>query len=222
MKSARLLTVTAIAGALAALLAGAVPASASARPLSRPAGHAAVTPARPAGPAAVAQARLRAAFPADTFTCYDQQSLDANANADYVSAELGYTGADYGMLRARATTVGPWEKFDFCYDSTQGWWAISSDANGRYVTAQFGYAGASFGEVTASSTTIGPYQKWLLSCVLGAPVGPQIGFVVIRAQTNLNYVSAELGYTGADYAMLRARATTVGPWEEYYNADLCG
>jgi hypothetical protein len=222
MKSARLITVTAIAGALATLLAGVVPASASARPLSPPAAHLAVTPARPAGQAAPATARLRAAFPADTFTCFDQQSLDANANGDYVSAELGYTGASYGMLRARATTVGPWEKFDFCDDLTQGWWAISSDANGLYVTAQFGYAGASFGELTASSSSIGPDQKWLLSCILGPPVGPQIAFVLIQAQTNLNYVSAELGYTGANYAMLRARAATAGQWEEYYNNDLCG
>jgi hypothetical protein len=223
MKSARLMAVTAIAGALAALLAGAVPASASARPLSPPAGRSALTPARPAGLAAAAPARLRAAFPADTFSCYNQQSLVSNANADYVSAELGYTGASYGMLRARATTIGPWEKFDFCYDATQGWWAISSDANGLYVTAQFGYAGASFGELTASSSSIGPYQKWLLSCIPGSPVGPQIEFVTIRAQTNLNYVSAEIGYTGASYGMLRARAATAGPWEEYFNPseDLC-
>ena len=69
MKSARLMTVTAIAGALAALLAAGLPASASARPLSPPAGHVAVTPARPAGQAAPAPARLRAAFPADTFSC---------------------------------------------------------------------------------------------------------------------------------------------------------
>jgi hypothetical protein len=88
------------------------------------------------------------------------------------------------------------------------WWAISSDANGLYVTAQFGYAGASFGELTASSSSIGPDQKWLLSCVPGAPGGPPIDFVVIQAQTNLNYVSTELGYTGANYAMLRARAAT--------------
>jgi hypothetical protein len=217
MKSARLMSVTAIAGVLAALLAGGLPASASAQPLSPPASRVAVTPARAAGQVAPAQGPLRAAFPADTFTCFDQQSLDSNANGDYVSAELGYTGASYGMLRARATTIGPWEKFDFCHDLTQGWWAISSDANGLYVTAQFGYTGASFGELTASSSSIGPYQKWLLTCMLGAPVGPQVDFVTIQAQTNLNYVSAEIGYTGANYAMLRARAATAGPWEEYYN-----
>lgn len=221
MKSARLMTVTAIAGVLAALLAGAVPASASARPLSSPAGHAAGTPARPAGQAAPAPARLRAAFPGDTFSCHDQLSLLSNANEDYVSAELGYTGASYGMLRARATTVGPWEKFDFCDDLTQGWWAITSDANGLYVTAQFGYAGASFGELTASSSIIGPFQKWVLSCIPGPPVSPHINWVAIQAQTNLNYVSAELGYTGANYGMLRARASTAGQWEEYYSPALC-
>ena len=220
MKSARLMTVTTIAAALAAIVAGAVPASAGGR-LPPPASRA-VASARPAGQAA--PARLRAAFPADTISCFDQQSLAANANSDYVSAELGYTGASYGMLRARATTIGPWEKFDFCHDVTQGWWAISSDANGLYVTAQFGYPGASFGELTASSSIIGPYQKWVLGCVPGSPVGPQIEFVTIQAQTNLNYVSTEIGYTGASYAMLRARAATAGPWEKYFNPSgfLCG
>jgi hypothetical protein len=218
MKSARLLTATAITGAV--LLAGVVPALAGTRPLASPARPAAATSARPA-PGAAAPARLRAASPNDTFDCFDQQTLISAANGDYVSAELGYTGADYGMLRARATTAGPWEKFDFCYDATQGWWAIRSDANGLYVTAQFGYAGASFGELTASSTTIGPYQKFITSCIQGPPVGPPEEFALIQAQTNLNYVSAELGYTGADYAMLRARATSAGPWEQYVNDDLC-
>jgi hypothetical protein len=33
------------------------------------------------------------------------------ANGLYVSAEIGYTGSYYGMLRARATSIGPWEIF---------------------------------------------------------------------------------------------------------------
>jgi hypothetical protein len=60
-----------------------------------------------------------------------------------------------------------------------------------------------------------------VTCAPGIPVSPYIPFVEIQAQTNLNYVSAELGYTGANYAMLRARAATAGPWEKYYNTDLC-
>ena len=221
MKSARLLTAIALAGAVAAALASTVPASAGTRALSPSAGHAIATAARPAGPRAAVPARLRAAAPSDTFTCYDQQSLLSAANSDYVSAEIDDTGADYGMLRARATTVGPWEKFDFCYDVTQGWWAISSDVYGLYVTQQFGYPGASFAELTASSSIIGPYQKFLLSCLQGPPVSPRVDYVLLQAQTNLNYVSAELGYTGADYGMLRARAATAGPWETFFNRTLC-
>ncbi len=30
-----------------------------------------------------------------------------------MSAELAYTGTGYGMLRARSTSVGDWEKFSF-------------------------------------------------------------------------------------------------------------
>jgi len=33
------------------------------------------------------------------------------ANNQYVSGELGWHGDDYGMLRARATSVGSWERF---------------------------------------------------------------------------------------------------------------
>lgn len=33
------------------------------------------------------------------------------ANSRYTSAELGYTGSYYGMLRARSTSAGTWEKF---------------------------------------------------------------------------------------------------------------
>jgi hypothetical protein len=35
----------------------------------------------------------------------------STANSRYVSAELGYTGGDQGMLRARATEIGPWEQY---------------------------------------------------------------------------------------------------------------
>ncbi|WP_424887005.1 hypothetical protein [Streptomyces sp. XH2] len=37
--------------------------------------------------------------------------ITSRANGRLVSAELGYGGDTYGMLRARATAVGPWELF---------------------------------------------------------------------------------------------------------------
>jgi hypothetical protein len=96
------------AGAVALLATTAVPASASSTP--SPAAYKALGPK-------VEAARLKTAFPADSFTCHDQEYLNSSANADYVSAELGYNGADYAMLRSRASTAGPWEKYtntDLC------------------------------------------------------------------------------------------------------------
>ncbi len=191
MKHARLFTVIAITGAAAASLTGAAPAMATARPSSLPAtravpaAHAVRAPAsrpaslrsaglRPASPPPAGTrlpARLRAAAPADAVSCYDQQSIESAQNLDWVSAELGYTGANYAMLRARATAIGPWEKFTlFCH---------------------------------------------LL------PFGPQFAYLVIQSQANASYVSAELGYTGGSYAMLRARATAISNTELYVNSAVC-
>ncbi len=43
--------------------------------------------------------------------CYGSVVITSRANGRLVSAELGYGGDTYGMLRARATAVGPWELF---------------------------------------------------------------------------------------------------------------
>jgi hypothetical protein len=50
---------------------------------------------------------LQTAFPADSFTCHDQEYLNSSANADYVSAEFGYTAADYAMLRRSGASEPP-------------------------------------------------------------------------------------------------------------------
>ncbi|HXA60500.1 MAG TPA: hypothetical protein VNW94_15180, partial [Streptosporangiaceae bacterium] len=87
--------------------------------------------------------------PAQASTTCSTVSLKA-ANGLYVTAELGsgYTGADYGMLRARATSVGPWERFEECplvpYTIT-----LRSEANGLYVTAELGYTGTENGMLVA-------------------------------------------------------------------------
>ena len=40
--------------------------------------------------------------------------------------------------------------------------------------------------------------------------------VTPKSLANGRFVSTELGYPGRDAAMLRARATEAGPWEQYY------
>jgi hypothetical protein len=132
----------------------------------------------------------------------------ASGNGDFVSAELGYTGTSYGMLRARATTQGSWEMWTEVV-LPNGNVAFRSNANGLYVSAELGNTGSTYGELRARASVIGPWENF-------QPVFGSDGTTYsIRSVANGLYVSAELGYTGSNYAMLRARASSVGPWEQF-------
>jgi hypothetical protein len=101
--------------------------------------------------------------PAQASTTCSTVSLKA-ANGLYVTAELGYTGTEngmqiYGMLRARATSVGPWEEFQTDNEALKA-------ANYLYVTAELGYTGtyngmALAGMLRARATSIGPWEQFL-------------------------------------------------------------
>ncbi|GAB2723880.1 fascin domain-containing protein [Kitasatospora kifunensis] len=128
------------------------------------------------------------------------------ANGQYVSAELGYTGDQYGMLRARAGAVGPWEQYNLCRNTTTNTYAIRS-SNGQYVSAELGYTGDQYGMLRARAGAVGPWEQFTFE--------PAANGYAIRSAANGQYVSAELGYTGDQYGMLRARAGAVGPWEQF-------
>jgi hypothetical protein len=127
------------------------------------------------------------------------------ANGKYVSAELGYGGSLYGMLRARASSPGPWETFTICSDGTAEW--IRSQANGRYVSAELGRTGVDKGMLRARATAVGPWERF--------EIGRFGNYRTLKSVHNGRYVSAELGYGGVRAGMLRARATSVGPWEKF-------
>lgn len=130
------------------------------------------------------------------------------ANNDFVSAELGYAGSEYAMLRARATVVGPWEKYTVCKVPDGGYWTIQSQATGLYVSAELGYGGDEYAMLRARASVVGPWEQFTFgSCGTGC--------AVIRSLANEKFVSAELGYTGDQAGMLRARATVIGPWEQF-------
>jgi hypothetical protein len=134
-------------------------------------------------------------------TCWDGW-LQSVANGKYVAAELHYTGAGYGELRARSSSVGSWERFEFCSSSAAPvTLSIRSLANGKWVSAEFQYTGALYAMLRARASGIGPWEKF--DAIDGG----------LRAQDNGKFVSAELQYTGARYGMLRARASSRGPWE---------
>jgi hypothetical protein len=137
--------------------------------------------------------------------CYDGW-LQSMANGKYVSAELHYTGAGYGELRARSNSVGSWERFEFCWNVNNNplELAIRSLANGKWVAAELQYTGALYGMLRARSASIGPWETYN-------------GGSGLRSKANWKFVSAELQYTGIRYGMLRARANSYGPWEQFRN-----
>ncbi|MFF5113131.1 hypothetical protein [Streptosporangium sp. NPDC000509] len=136
------------------------------------------------------------------------RSIKSLANSRYVSAEFGWSGDKYGMLRARATKVGPWERFSICYNGRN--YTIKSLANGKYVSAEFGWSGGDRGMLRARASSAGTWERFhIASCGTGC--------VSIRnlAVPSPSYVSAELGNKGDKYGMLRARGSKVGPWEKF-------
>ncbi|WP_283136608.1 fascin domain-containing protein [Rhizohabitans arisaemae] len=169
-------------------------------------GLGAAVPAAAADRSATTLSRHQALFQAKRSLCVPDIALTSLANGRFVSAELGYTGADEGMLRARAGQKGTWERFTICFDGVNS--TIRSQANGRYVSAELSYGGADNGMLRARATVVGSWERFSFeSC------GDRC--TVIRSTANGRLVSAELRYAGADYAMLRARATAVGEWERF-------
>lgn len=130
------------------------------------------------------------------------------AQGTYVSTELSYPEGDTGMLRARATAVGPWEKYRIVPGGAAGVYAIWSYAASRYVTAELGHPGNRAGELRARSTVIGPWEKFAIE-VSGD------GSLALLNIANYKWVSAELSESGIYKGMLRARGDTVGPWEKF-------
>ena len=136
-------------------------------------------------------------------------SIFAHANSRYVSAELKETGNRVGMLRARATSIGTWEKFAVVGNcrATSGC-ALRSAANGRYVSAEILDPGAQKGMLRARATSVGAWERFRISgdCTVSC---------ALKSLANNRWVSAEKEYTGSGKGMLRARNTSIGTWEKF-------
>ena len=106
----------------------------------------------------------RSIGPWELFTlCYDGTNFDgvmtlrSQANNMYVSAEFGYTGSSYAMLRARASSVGPWEQF-YLRNNWNGTWSISIYPGTQWVSAELGFSERSYGMLRARSGSAGPWE----------------------------------------------------------------
>jgi hypothetical protein len=88
---------------------------------------------------------------------------------------------------------------------------LRSAANQLYVSAELDYSGPVYGMLRARSSTASAWEHFVL-CYDGAS-----GTYSLRSAANGDYVSAEIGYYAGRWAqVLRARATSVGSWEQFY------
>jgi hypothetical protein len=141
---------------------------------------------------------------ADTsFTC----DIRSRANGKYVATELDDTGLLQSVLRARANTVGPTERY-LCLKVGANRWAIMSLANNKYVSTELAYPGVLHGTLRARSSRVGAWETYTLT-----PVPSCLCYALQSA--NNNYASAELRYPGATYGILRGRAATPRSWEQF-------
>jgi hypothetical protein len=95
-----------------------------------------------------------------------------------------------------------------CY----GPYILNATGSGRAVAAEFGYANGDNGMLRARTTlnALGPWEKWDIC------VDDVVGTWSFAAHNANRLVSAELDYAGGPhYAMLRARAFGIGPWERF-------
>jgi Protein of unknown function (DUF2599) len=129
-----------------------------------------------------------------------------------VSPELAYSGPNYGMLRVK-DPAAPQANYIFtmvCLNDQE--FAIRAP-NGRYVSAELGYSGSDNGMLRARATAIGSWERFRFESLYGITNYRYDG--AFKSVANGKYVSVEQGYAQTDsrYAMLRARATAIGPWE---------
>jgi len=153
------------------------------------------------------------AQPANAVTCGMRFALLSTDLQRYVSVELGNINDRYGELRARATDVGPWEIFRWCYishDSRTGEDinALKSEANNRYVSVEFFYGGDYNRMLRARATAIGPWERLTIHEFSNDIIG-------IRSSSD-QWVSADQDYPGDDSGMLIANRLYHGPWESFY------
>ncbi|ETK36859.1 hypothetical protein MPTA5024_06610 [Microbispora sp. ATCC PTA-5024] len=128
-------------------------------------------------------------------------------NDDFVSAELGWSGDSYGILRARATSPGSWESWSEV-PLGNGEIALLSNANNKFVSAEIGWTGVDYGKLRARADAVGPWERF-------KKIGNTDGTYSLKSSANGLYVTAELGWAANSAGVLRANSGTIGPWERF-------
>jgi hypothetical protein len=125
----------------------------------------------------------------------------------YVSGEMGYAEPNAGLLRARAGSMGSWEKWRLV-QLDNGDVAVQSQYNSKYVTAEIGSSGTSYARLRARSATVGPWERFRI--VYNAD-----GSYSLVSVANGKYVTVETVFSGTLSLALRATAAGIGQNEKF-------
>ena len=126
----------------------------------------------------------------------------------YVSAEFGWDGHGGGMLRARATAIGPWEEFVQCDYGSYWVFEAAGASTITFVSTEKEYVQGDYGMLRARTSEVGTWEQYTLVVV-------RSGVFALKARANNKYVTVERQYVGDRFGMLRARSDSIGPWEEF-------
>lgn len=100
--------------------------------------------------------------------CPNPIFIQSMENGLYVAAELNYTGGDYGMLRARASVVGNWEKFYIFLDpNVLGTCDIQNADNKLYVSEEQEYSGGDQYMLRARASHPSYYERFKIYANIG-------------------------------------------------------
>jgi hypothetical protein len=95
--------------------------------------------------------------------------------------------------------------------------AIQSWVTGKFVSTELGsnFNSSERGALVARADNVDAWERYTICIDSDSnPYNPS-PYWTIRSQANGLLVSAEYGYSGTEWAMLRARSTSVGAWEKF-------
>jgi hypothetical protein len=111
------------------------------------------------------------------------------------------------MLSMVALTTGTAGADTFVVGPCEHHIHFKSASNGKFVSTEIKYTGGNYAMLRARSATVGAWEKFTVCEVTWGPVG---GYLSLESEANKKWVVPEVGYKGANWAMMRARATAVG------------
>jgi hypothetical protein len=89
----------------------------------------------------------------------DIYAIRSEASGKYVTTEMNFPGDDKGLLRARVTAIGAWEKYRIPNSAAP---TIYSLAAQRYVTTEVGRTGSGYAALRARATVVGLWEYYTL------------------------------------------------------------